>query len=181
MSAWTRNSGKWLQGVTAGVLICGTAAAEPLPKPLDRTALEAWIETKRLISEEKQKWRTAKIMLEDRIELIRQEAATLVKKTAEARQTVGEADKKLAELQQRREALVEATSGLQSAVADLEKKVRQLLARVPAPLRDQVKPLSQRMPEDPNDTTATLSERFQNIVGVLNEINKSAVVIREND
>ena len=56
----------------------------------------------------------------------------------------------------------------------LEERVRALLPRLPPPLRDRVKPLSQRLP-DPEKSTEiklSLSERFQNIVGILNEVNK---------
>jgi hypothetical protein len=35
-----------------------------------------------------------------------------------------------------------------------------------------VAPLSQRMPDDPANTEVSLSERFQNVIGILNEVNK---------
>jgi hypothetical protein len=35
-----------------------------------------------------------------------------------------------------------------------------------------VKPLSQRLPDDANETKLSLAERFQNVVGILNEVDK---------
>jgi hypothetical protein len=44
---------------------------------------------------------------------------------------------------------------------------------VPAPLQEKLQPLFQRLPEDPVNTKVAVAERFQNVLGILNEINKS--------
>jgi len=56
--------------------------------------------------------------------------------------------------------------------ATLEARTLELLARLPDPVRSRVRTLSQQFPEDPADTDLSLSVRFQNVVGVLNEVNK---------
>jgi hypothetical protein len=61
---------------------------------------------------------------------------------------------------------------LAERVVVLEGKARTLLARIPDQLRQRVAPLSQRIPAEGTDTKLSLSERFQNVIGVLNEINK---------
>jgi hypothetical protein len=39
-------------------------------------------------------------------------------------------------------------------------------------LRQRVAPLSERLPDDSDRTEASLSQRFQNVIGILNEVNK---------
>ena len=45
--------------------------------------------------------------------------------------------------------------------------------RVPPVLSDRLRPLSARIPEPGSDTKVGLGERFQNVVGLLNELNKA--------
>jgi len=157
----------------------GTAFAER-PRPFDRTALEKWVETRRLISQEKEAWRTSRMVLDDRIELIEKETESVREKTVETRANIGEADTKLAEIEQHNESLKDATVGLRQSVATLEHDVKRLLARAPAPIRERLKPLSQRIPTDPDTTKTGLSERYQNVIGILNELNKFSLEITES-
>ena len=62
---------------------------------------------------------------------------------------------------------------------NLEQRTSTLLTRLPEPIRERVKPLSQRIPEDVSDTKLSLSERFQNVIGILNEMNKCSREITE--
>jgi hypothetical protein len=56
--------------------------------------------------------------------------------------------------------------------AQLEAKVKGLVKRFPTPLAEKLKPLTQRLPEDPATTALPLAVRFQNIVGIINEANR---------
>lgn len=142
-----------------------------------RMTMEKWIETRRAISEEKQDWKLAEEMLTERIRLVRQEIDSLREKNASAEESIGEADKKRADLVDENEALKEASDALDDAVTAFERRTLSVLKRIPAPIRKQVKPLSQRIPENPEKTKLSIGERFQNIVGILNEINKFNGVI----
>jgi hypothetical protein len=44
---------------------------------------------------------------------------------------------------------------------------------MPDRVREHVVPLSQRLPDDPDNAKESLSQRFQNVVGILNELNKA--------
>ena len=57
-------------------------------------------------------------------------------------------------------------------IASLEARTTALLPRLPDPIRTRVKPLSQRIPEDPASTKLSLGDRFVNVIGILNEVNK---------
>jgi hypothetical protein len=155
-----------------GVVALGVGRAEDGDPALRRERMDKWIETRRLISEEKVEWRTAREILAGRIELVEREANDLKEKTRQAEADIGEGDKKLAELRAKNETLKRATEGLSDRIVEIERKVLDLLARSPTPIRERVKPLSQRIPRKPEETELTLSERFQNVIGVLNEVNK---------
>lgn len=137
-----------------------------------RSALEKWVETRRIISREKRDWKVGKEMLEERISLVQREIDSLREKITEAEKSITEADKKRADLVAENEKLKEASAALGDTAGRLETRTQALLEKLPDPIVQRVKPLSQRLPEDPARTELTLSERFQNVVGILNEINK---------
>jgi FtsZ-binding cell division protein ZapB len=137
-----------------------------------RAALEKWVESRRVISQEQRDWALGKEMLNERIDLVQQEIDGLKEKISDAEKSISEADKKRADLVEQNDALKEASSALDETVLALENSTRALLKRLPDPIRDRVKPLSQRIPEDVEETKLSLAERFQNIIGILNEVNK---------
>jgi FtsZ-binding cell division protein ZapB len=137
-----------------------------------RAALEKWVETRRVISQEQRDWELGKEMLNERIDLVQQEIDSLKEKKSDAEKSIGEADKKREELVEQNEELKKASSALNETVLALEQNTQNLLKRLPDPIRERVKPLSQRIPEDVEETKLSLAERFQNIIGILNEVNK---------
>lgn len=137
-----------------------------------RAALEKWVETRRIISREKHDYELGREMLSERIELVGREIESLRGKISETEESITEADKKRTELLVENEKLKEASASLIGTVIELEAGTRGLLKRLPDPIRERVKPLSQRFPENTDKTKLSLWERFQNIVGVLNEVNK---------
>ncbi len=167
-----------LAAACAAPAAAGAAEATPAVTAAEldtqRAALEQWVATRRLISQERQEWRTGQEFLGERIQLVQREQEGFRTRTAETRAEIGVADTKLAELQAQNGELQTATAGLADAIARLEQRVRALTTRLPAPLRDRLKPLSQRVPADPAKTRLGLSERFQNVVGILNEVNKAS-------
>jgi DNA repair exonuclease SbcCD ATPase subunit len=134
--------------------------------------LSKWVETQQILSKEKNEWQEARDILQARIELMKSEIASLEQKIKEAETGAREAEQKKAELVAQDAALKVAAAALREAAADLEAKVRQLYQIVPEPLQAKINPLYQRMPDDPMNTKVTLAERFQNILGILNEVNK---------
>ncbi len=135
--------------------------------------LERWIEARNLISAEREAWRVGSEMLESRIELVENEGRELAEHTRKILGGVYDADRELLDLQKEREMLKESVVGLTLVIHELEVRVVALLARSPAALQEHVKPLLQRIPKT-RESKNTLSERFQNVIGVLNEVNKFA-------
>jgi len=156
-----------------GVGVAETSSAS-FDGPIDstRAALENWVETRRLISQEKRDWATDKEILQARVDLVQREIASMRARVSEAESNVVATDLKREDLIRENESLRTVTQTLGQVIVGLEARTRGLLPRLPPPIRDRVKVLSQRLPEDPTTTKATLSERFQNVVGILNEVDK---------
>jgi hypothetical protein len=156
------------------LLSSGDLFSETTDGDVDKTraVLEKWVETRRIISQEKHDFELAREMLSERIELVGREIESLRAKISKTRESLTETDKKQAELLEENEKLKETSASLSGITIDLEVKTNELLKRLPDPIRERVKPLTQRMPKNPKETKLSLSERFQNIVGILNEVYK---------
>lgn len=149
-----------------------------------RQTLGEWVETRQTLSRERQRWRLGRQLLQERIAVVEREIESLEEKIADAEQSITDADKKRAELVDENERLKDASSALRETVTGFEARVRALLAMLPQPARDLVAPLSQRLPEPSGEPSAdasadgdarsrvSLSERYQNVIGILNELDK---------
>jgi hypothetical protein len=160
------------------LLVCATIAGAEEPaidaRTLESTrdTLDKWVETQQIISNEKRDWQLAREVLEQRNELLQNEIATLEEKIAETQSGIGEVDVKRRELNAENRALEDAADLLDAEILGLEAKTRGLLARLPEPILERVAPLSARIPDNPANTQLSLGERYQNVVGILNEVNK---------
>lgn len=139
-----------------------------------------WIETQQIISKERNEWQQGKDILQGRLELVKKEIAELTEKNAKAQASVEEADKKRQELAAETDQLKAASGQLTSAVTAMESEIRKLLKSVPQPVVDKLDPLIQRIPDDPEKTKVSVAERYQNVLGILNEVNKANSEITVN-
>lgn len=157
------------------ILVISSAAAGVQAENLELTkeTLSKWVETRKLISEEKEKWELEREVLGDRIDLVRTEKDSLTKKIHETQSLITGADKKRAGLVKENDALKNASATLVNRIFTLERGVAELLPTLPVPVQDRIKPLSQRLPKTA-ETDLSLSERYQNVVGIINELNKGA-------
>lgn len=138
-----------------------------------KETLSKWVETRRLISEEKEKWELERVMLGDRIDLVRSEHDTLSKKIHETQSLITDADRKREDLVRENDSLKNASAALVNRIYTLERGVLDLLPTLPEPVQERIRPLSQRIPAA-EETDLSLSERYQNVVGIVNELNKGA-------
>jgi uncharacterized phage infection (PIP) family protein YhgE len=150
-------------------------SAEPIAREKinnTRVTLEKWVETQRMISKEKQEWALAREMLGERINLVQNEIESLREKITKAEQSISDADKKRAELVEQNDKLKKSAETLKTIISNLEAQTRELSKRLPDPIRERIKLLTKLIPEDPNNTELSLSQRFSNVLGILNEVNK---------
>ena len=165
---------KRIQWISAFLAVAAGAAWAQDGRDEARQHLEKWLETQRLISKEEQDWRVGKELVQERIDLIRREADALTEKIAQTKKESAEAAAKVAELKAQNEALKGGMKPLQHDLKQLELRTLAILPWTPEPVRQRVAPLSQRIPANPAESKLTLSERYQNIIGTLNELNKAA-------
>ncbi len=138
-----------------------------------RLKMEKWIETQQIISKERKDWQQGKDILTGRLELVKKEIATLEDKIKQAETGIEEANKKHKELDAENEQLKTAGAQLTESVGGMEREIRRLFKRLPEPVQTRLQPLYQRIPEDPGKTRVSTAERFQNVLGILNEVNKT--------
>lgn len=166
--------GLFLPALAGCLLSFGALQAGSSTERIENTkvALEKWVETQRIISQEKRDLALSREMLTERIELVGREIKSLRAKISQAQDGITEADAKRLKLAEENDKLKRSSASLATRLVALEERTKQLLVRLPDPIRDRVKPLSQRLPDSTAGTKLSTAERFQNIVGILNEIDK---------
>ncbi len=166
-------------GVLLALQLGGTALAQEVSTreqvETTREAMARWVETRKVISQEQRDIVLGKEVMVERIELVKREIDNIRQRITEAHQSITDADKRRAELLQQNDQLKASSAALAANVGELENRTLKLLARLPEPIRERVKPLSQRIPAAGTAATEiklSLGERYQNVVGILNEVNK---------
>ena len=152
------------------------AATTPDAKSsLDQTRLtmSKWIETQQIISKERNDWQQGREILLGRLELVKKEIAALEEKIKSSEAAVAESNAKRDALVAETDALKATAAQVGDSVGKMESQVRQLLRVLPQPLTEKLKPLSSRLPEDAAQARASVAERAQNVLGILNEANKA--------
>ncbi len=153
----------------------GVVENTPAPPTLEETRLTMgkWIETQQIISKERNDWQQGKEILLGRLELIKKEVATLEDKIVQAESSVAEANKKHDELLAESEQVKAVGAELTEAVTGMEGEIRRAFKTLPEPIATKLQPLYQRVPENPATTRVSVAERYQNVLGILNELNKA--------
>jgi hypothetical protein len=150
-------------------------AAKPAGPSLEETrlTLSKWIETQQIIAKERNEWQQGREILAGRTELVGKEVTQLKDRIAQAQAAVAESNKRRDELAAQNAQLKEVGAQLSQAVTDMEARVRKLAKVAPEGLATKLQPLLQRIPSDPSKSRVSAAERFQNVLGILNELNKA--------
>ena len=148
-------------------------SAQPRTLEETRLTMDKWIETQQIISRERKEWQQGKEILVGRLELVKKEVVTVDEKIKQAESSVAETNKKRGELVAENDRLKAAGAQLAEAVTGMEGEIRLLFKQLPEPIQTKLHPLYQRIPEDPNKTRVSVAERAQNVLGILNELNKA--------
>lgn len=161
--------------LTTGLFSAALASVpDGLGTPLEdsRQALQDWVQTRQLISQEKHEWVQGRELLKGRVDLVQREIQTIQERTQEAQDSMDGASKQREELVLENETLKVSSEAFLTDVKRLEARMRGLLGRLPQPLVERVSSLSQRIPAEGAETKLGLSDRYLNIVGILNEVDR---------
>ena len=151
----------------------GLAQVVSDPLAASREALTKWIETQKIISQEQANAKTARLALEGRIALVEAELAEFSGKVSKSSGDIEAEDKRKENLTKELESAKVAPQVLTDGIAQLEEKVKALRHVLPGPVVEKTKALYQRVPENPETTKVSMAERYQNILGILNETDKA--------
>jgi len=127
-----------------------------------------------MIASERAEWESGKAMLQGRIQLLKVSIDETEKKIAEAKAKLEDARKRTAEAEAEKAQIRDATDALVAVVPELEAGVKDLFHRAPGLVQEKIRVLHDRMPKPGADLkNITAAERFQNVLGILNELNKA--------
>jgi hypothetical protein len=137
-----------------------------------KAALAKWMQSQQIISKELAEWSTARDIFNDRIELTKGQLEAIEEKLKGVEEEISKADTTKVAAIKRKEELLAATETLRTELPAMEEQVKERHRFLPVPFQDKVAPIFQRIPADPATTKISLAERYQNVIGILNEVNK---------
>lgn len=137
-----------------------------------RQALEEWVQTRRMISEERSEWSLLKGSLMDTVDLLTRQRERLKEKTSDLKESQSAADEQREKLLSENARLEKASAALVEIVATVEQRILELIPLFPEPLFETVEPLLRRIPDPDEVARISLGARMQNIVGILGQAEK---------
>jgi hypothetical protein len=152
-----------------GHLACGSADISISDA---RDVTRQWIETRRVVGEAKQSWAAEKELIEASIRMFEREAGDLARRMESLGEESESVVRERADLEEEKIRLAAASLRMSELATELEERLVNLSARLPKPLQQRIQPLLGRFPENPQETRLTAAERMQNLVGLINEIDR---------
>lgn len=157
-------------------LIVFCIAASPVlaqsPIKETRNLVEKWVEARQLTSQLKAEWRVEKEVLEQSITAFEGELSSLDAQMEKVDTGKSQVSTEFETVSAEKEALTAYSGRLKEEVARLEGRLNQLAMQLPVGVRDRISPLLDRIPENPEETKLSISTRMQNVLGVINEVDK---------
>lgn len=164
-------------GAAASIASLAAALAPQQAPPASlenaRLTLSKWIETQQIIAKERNDWAQGKEILQGRIDLVGKEVAVLKEKIAQSEAAVAESNKKRDELVKENDQLKALAGQLDGAARSMESQVRGLSTAMPEGVLTKLQPLLARIPADGATARVSTAERFQNVLGILGEMNRA--------
>jgi FtsZ-binding cell division protein ZapB len=137
-----------------------------------RQSYSDWVKLKQSTSQEQQEWAQEKASIEDSLRLAGEESAALKERVETLSSSASEADQKRTDLRGQIDAVKTEADAFRERVVAQEKRLRALLPFLPESLAAELRPLIQRLPDDPDSAKASVSQRLLTVVGLLSQIAK---------
>ncbi|MDP0501190.1 MAG: DUF3450 family protein [Verrucomicrobiota bacterium JB022] len=170
---------QWLPWLAVAALATPLQAQENAK--VTQELIQEWVSTEKRIVDERNEWDLEKEIMQDSIQALKEEKSSLQSIIEDAEASAGEADKKRAELLEAKDKLQATSKDIAASISTYEKELLALAPRLPKPLQRMIKTPLGRIPTD-EETEVSLSIRTQNVVAILNEIDKfNGVVTKETD
>lgn len=137
-----------------------------------RTTLERWVETRQIIAQERTAWLAEEKTLTESIDFLKTEMASIKQAIADANVDISTQDDTQKELRTEINDAEEALKVVEAAVPVFEKKLLDLASIFPSVFVEKVATQMRRIPDPSSNraVSATLDERVQNIISILENI-----------
>ena len=168
----TRGRGLLAWMASCGWIFIATAGFAQTQIDDFRAKTEQWVETRRLISEEKTDWEADQELLGATQELLKQRKRALAAEIAELEESNTAGDDERRDLLLERGEYQRASAALEEKIRAMEERVLAIAPRLPAPLQSKLEPLLVQIPEDPLTSRLPLGQRMMNVLGVLAQAEK---------
>lgn len=147
--------------------------------PLEETVstLEQWVETERRIADEAARWETDKDSMENLIEIYREEVETLEGIIEAAEEDTSAAEERRSALMEQDREVKALETQVEAAIIEAEKNIKELEPLLPEPLRQELTPLFNSLPENSDESGLPIGQRVQPIVAILTQIQKFNQVV----
>ena len=154
-------------------------SAQEDASPLEETVsiLEQWVETERRISETKSEWEANKASMENLIDVYRREIDTLSEIIEDAEADTSAAEIRRNELTEEDRAVKEIEAQVLEALIAAEENIKTLQPLLPPPLQEELTPLFNSLPQDPQESNLAIGQRVQPVVAILTQIQKFNQVV----
>lgn len=165
---------KVLPLIAAGIVLATSSSLFSAPElALTRSTLKEWVELKKLVSEEKSKWRVEKEILNQSIELLTKEIEKLGEQVESMQEEADAAQLERQSLNSEETELKKAAAVIDDVASDIERDLLELVDYFPDSLKKKLKLLTEQMPKTPKAAERLgLSTRIQYVIGILGEIEK---------
>ncbi len=147
-----------------------SAAASPEALKSARSAVKEWAATEKAISREAAEWSGREQLLRDLIEVAGQRIERLQAELEEGEERLSASEEARAELLDREEAVDLEAGRIEDFLVGLEAQLKALRPRLPEPLDEELGPMYQRIPSDPEESSLGLGERMRTVVSLLSRI-----------
>ena len=161
----------------AGLFVASSLGLQA--SPLDETVntLDLWVETERLISETQAEWEANRSSMTDLVSIYKQEIETLAEVIATAESDTSAAETRRAELIEQDKAVKAVEAKALAAIIKAEKSIKGLEPVLPPPLREELTPLFNTVPKDPDASKLSIGQRIQPIIAILTQVQKFNQVV----
>lgn len=135
-----------------------------------RSAIEEWVRTEQLISQESRQWREEQTYINNIITILTAEQRELNEQIALAQEIATRADEEREVLVEQLSTYQEISALLESRVADYERQLLLVTDYLPEMLKQELAPRLSRLNSGSEALTLSLGERAQTVLNIVSEI-----------
>ncbi len=137
-----------------------------------RQLIQEWVETERILSEEKSKWDSDRAMLLELLASLKAESKALDEQLEKSDAEMAAVSKERADLNERKEQAKRTVKLMKEKIEELEETAKSLLTAFPSPLKDRVSQFSDALQDQERLADLSLLKRLENAVTILQEANR---------